>query len=155
MALGPLQLQDPEEGSVRVITVGHWWSGRDAHMKLLVTCPIPAEWDGRTPVGLFDFGETGLGNAQGFESLMCLNGMPYQGVDSYHAEVILPKTAVGSTLELEFDLWSGLEGGGPPRTQHHQIRQAELAWLDVATDDLYYTSWAMFDAATVLGSHDY
>ena len=38
-------------------------------------------------VGLFNFGETGGGYNSGFESLLYVDGHPYQGVDTNHNEV--------------------------------------------------------------------
>ncbi|PSR20200.1 MAG: hypothetical protein C7B45_16065 [Sulfobacillus acidophilus] len=72
-----------------------------------------------------------------------------------HQEVLLPPTTANRTWMVEITLWSGLEGGGPPRVQEHQIRQADLAWLDSATDDLYYTARAVWETALALGSEDY
>lgn len=44
----------------------------------------------------------------------------------------------GRKLELTFRLWSGLEGGGIPRELVHELKCAQLGWLDEKTDDLYY-----------------
>ncbi|HZD52386.1 MAG TPA: alpha-mannosidase, partial [Woeseiaceae bacterium] len=59
----------------------------------------------------------------------------------------------GPTLELAFRLWSGLEGGGRPRRQSHEIRRAELARLDEACDDLYFTARAMLATVQALDEH--
>ena len=45
---------------------------------------IPCAKEGCRPVGLFDFGETGGGYNSGFESLLYLDGHPWQGVDTNH-----------------------------------------------------------------------
>ncbi|MEI7028169.1 alpha-mannosidase [Paenibacillus sp. y28] len=144
----------PAEGSWSTITKGERWKGRDLYVWLRRQVHIPDAWSGRTVVGLFDFGKTGDYHNSGFESLLYVNGSPYQGVDSNHHEVFLPKDAAGETADLCFRLWSGLEGGGVPADQEHQFKQADLAWLDEAADDLYYTGRAMLDTAKTLGEND-
>ncbi|GGO07543.1 alpha-mannosidase [Saccharibacillus kuerlensis] len=132
-----------EDGlQTQVYRIGDHWTGRDRYLWLYRQVEVPAEWAERRVVGRFDFGRTGDFYNSGFESLLFLNGHPYQGVDSNHQEVFLEYSA-GHTLELAFRLWSGLEGGGLPLPQEHRLRMAELAWLDEDTDDLYYTSRAV------------
>lgn len=154
--IGPWQYRpDPGQNDTdREVVMGDRWSGRDAYATLGAAITVPAEWAGRRAVGLFDFGRTGGGNNSGFESLLSLDGRLYQAVDSNHQEVILPADAAGNTLSLSFRLWSGLEGGGAPRTQHYEFRRADLAWLDADADALYFTARAMLDAARALGAND-
>lgn len=102
-------------------------------------------------VGLFDLGGTGGGNNSGFESLLYLNGSPYQGVDSNHQEVFF-SNLTGQPVDLHFQLWSGLEGGGVPRVQEHKFSRAALAWLDEPTDDLYFNARAILESVHILGS---
>lgn len=123
-----------------VIKTGETWKGRDLYLWMQKEVDIPSNWKNKTVVGLFDFGETGAGNNSGFESLFYLNNKPYQGVDSNHKEVFLPKDINGTRVELIFRLWTGLEGGGIPREQEHRINRAQLAWLDEKVDDLFYNA---------------
>lgn len=123
-----------------VIKTGETWKGRDLYLWMQKQVDIPLNWDKKTVVGIFDFGETGAGNNSGFESLFYLNNKPYQGVDSNHKEVFLPKDINGTSVELIFRLWTGLEGGGIPREQEHRINRAQLAWLDEKVDDLFYNA---------------
>ncbi|WP_332841787.1 alpha-mannosidase [Paraclostridium bifermentans] len=127
-----------------VIKTGETWKGRDLYLWMQKEVDIPSNWENKTVVGIFDFGETGAGNNSGFESLFYLNNKPYQGVDSNHKEVFLPKNINGTSVELIFRLWTGLEGGGIPREQEHRINRAQLAWLDEKVDDLFY------DASVIL-----
>lgn len=138
----------PEKETVRQ---GDRWKGRDLYVWLSKTVMIPAEWAGRRVLGRFDFGRTGGGNNSGFESLLYVNGKPYQGVDSNHQEAFLPAEAAGTELELIFRLWSGLEGGGVPTEQEHQLKLAQLTWLDEAADDLYYNARAVLGTVRALG----
>ncbi|GIN13512.1 alpha-mannosidase [Shouchella clausii] len=128
------------------VTLGSRWGGRDRYVWLYTTVNIPSNWGDKQPVGRFRFGRTGGGTNSGFESLLFINGEPYQGVDSNHEEVWLPKGQAGKKLELAFRMWTGLEGGGPPREQVYELELAELAWLDEAADDLYFTGLAIWQA---------
>lgn len=123
-----------------VIKTGEIWKGRDLYLWMQKEVDIPSNWENKTVVGIFDFGETGAGNNSGFESLFYLNDKPYQGVDSNHKEVFLPKDINGTRVELIFRLWTGLEGGGIQREQEHRINRAQLAWLDEKVDDLFYNA---------------
>lgn len=123
-----------------VIKTGEIWKGRDLYLWMQKEVDIPSNWENKTVVGIFDFGETGAGNNSGFESLFYLNNKPYQGVDSNHKEVFLPKDINETRVELIFRLWTGLEGGGIPREQEHRINRAQLAWLDEKVDDLFYNA---------------
>jgi len=151
---GRIGARPPSAGQWDTLAVGERWSGRDRYLWLAAEVSVPAEWAGRTVVGRFDFGKTGAGNCGGFEALLYVNGEPYQGVDSNHQEVFLPAGAAGTTLSLCFRLWSGLEGGGEPQEQEHALARAELAWLDEAADDLYYTAKAAIATVQELPQHD-
>lgn len=133
--------------------LGDSWSGRDRYLWLAASVDVPAEWQGKQILGRFHFGKTGGGTNSGFESLLYVNGQPYQGVDSNHMEVFLPDTAAGQTQQLTFRLWTGLEGGGQPRLQKHELKTAELCWLDEAADNLYYTGMTVIETVAVLDEH--
>ncbi|MBW4079879.1 alpha-mannosidase [Paenibacillus sp. S150] len=137
------------EGSSTVNT-SERWKGRDLYVWLSRTVSVPAEWKERRIVGIFDFGKTGGGNNSGFESLLYLEGKPFQGVDHNHQEVFLPQEYAGKEAAVDFRLWSGLEGGGEPAEQEHQLKRADLAWLDGAADDLYYNGRAILGTVKVL-----
>ncbi len=120
------------------LQTGETWKGRDRFLWLYKEVQIPAEWKGKKAVGVFDFGNTGGGNNSGFESMVYLNGRMYQGVDVNHKEVFFDEDLYGTTVDVVFRLWSGLEGGGIPTEQEHRIARADLAWLDEKVDDFYY-----------------
>ncbi len=120
------------------ILVHDKWKGRDKYLWMHKEVEIPAEWNDKQVVGVFDFGKTGAGNNSGFESMLYVNGKPYQGVDVNHKEVFFNSDLCGKKVDMTFRLWSGLEGGGEPKEQEHEIHRANLAWLDEKTDDLYY-----------------
>lgn len=119
------------------IRLGEEFVGRDRYVWLRRQIDVPAEKEGFTPVARFDFGKTGINNKFGFESLLYINGHPYQGVDGNHQEVILTPFA-GQRVTLTFLLWSGLEGGGPKTPQYHRLQTAQVGYLDKNIDKLYY-----------------
>lgn len=126
------------------------WSGRDKYLWLKMNLTIPKAWNGRKVVGVFDFGITGDGNNSGFESLLYIQQKPYQGVDVNHQEVFLKEEFIGEDIEFIFRLWSGLEGGGEKKEQVHQIKVAEVAWLDEKVDDFYYLTYTILETIKVL-----
>lgn len=150
---GAVGARPPKDGDWSVINLGDRWEGRDLYAWLKADVDIPNSWADKTVVGLFDFGKTDGGTNAGFESLLYLNAKPYQGVDGNHKEVLFPTDAAGSTYNLIFRLWSGLEGGGKPTVQEHRIKQAELAWLDAAADDLFFTGKAVLQSVEMLDEH--
>jgi alpha-mannosidase len=112
---------------------------------------MPAEWSGKQIMGRFNFGKTGNGYNEGFESLLYVEGEQYQGVDTNHQEVFFDNKYAGKELLLQFRLWSGLTGmSGTRDPLEHQVRRVELCWLDEATDDLFFTSKAVLQTLEVL-----
>ncbi|OUS67635.1 alpha-mannosidase [Paenibacillus sp. MY03] len=139
-----------EEGEWTPVRLGHRWQGRDVYRWLAVDALLPAEWAGRSVLARFDLGATGGGNNSGFESLLFLNGSPYQGVDANHDEVFLPEELLGKQVSLRLRLWSGMGGYEPDAILEHRLGRAELAWLDEATDDLYFTSRAVLETSILM-----
>ncbi len=135
-----------------VFQKGQLWSGRDTYLWLTGTLSFPAEWKNADALTYFDFGKTGGGNTSGFEALLYVNGCPYQGVDSNHREVFFDLAESGTTVEIALRLWSGLEGGGRPAVQEHQFKDAFIACLDKASDDLWYLSKNIIETTRVLDS---
>jgi alpha-mannosidase len=120
----PLPLNSAaDSGEMRL---GERWEGRDRYLWMAAEVDIPAEWRGRSIVGRFDFGKGGGGNNSGFESLLYVNGEPYQGVDTNHQEVFFAEELAGTTVSLVFRLWSGLGGYQPLAVMEHQLKRAEL-----------------------------
>jgi alpha-mannosidase len=119
------------------MAVGDFWSGRDRYLWLHTEFETPKDWKGGDVLGVFDFGLTGGGHNSGFESLLFIDRVPYQGVDSNHREVFF-KPPAGKKQSFDFRLWSGLEGGGPKQIMHHQIKAAFFCTLEPSVDELYY-----------------
>jgi len=146
----------PEDAEWGDIGLGGRWRGWDLTAWLKTEVAVPAEWAGKKMLGLFDFGRTGYGHTSGFESLLFLNGMPFQGVGGNHSEVFLPQETAGQTVELMFKVWTGLNGMTPDRSElEHEIRCSCLALLEPDADDLYFTSLAVFQTMNVLGENSW
>ncbi len=137
-----------------LMAIGERWSGRDRYLWLRKTISVPKVWEGRKIVGIFDFGNTGAGSNSGFESMLYVEGKPYQGVDSNHKEAFFDSNYAGKDLELVFRLWSGLEGGGNPAPQEHRLNRADLAWLDEKVDDLFFMTRVILETLQVLNEFD-
>jgi alpha-mannosidase len=135
----------------QTVTAPFNWKGWDKYLHLRVEVNIPVKSENREPVGVFDFGLTGAGNNSGFESLLYINGSPYQGVDSNHREVFFNADQQGKKLNLTFRLWSGLDGmEGKYEEQEHQIQPALIGYLDKQTDELYFMGKAVLETIEVM-----
>ena len=139
----PEKVEGPEFG------LYDFFVGRDRYLWLERTVKLPEAKEGCETVGLFDFGETGGGYNSGFESLLYVDGHPYQGVDTHHKEVIF-RGKEGKEVCLTFLLWTGLEGGGEHTSFYHQCRQADVAYLHKKTDELYYFAKAITETLLLL-----
>ena len=143
----------PDENS-KEVHIGDFWSGRDKYMWIHCEQVIPSEWKDSIILGLFDLGKTGAGYNRGFESLLFINGEPYQGVDTNHMEVFIDNSLVGTKVNFDFRLWSGLEGGGTPTVQYHQINEASITTLDSSIDALYYLLTNLIETINQLSEND-
>lgn len=150
---GHVAAPPPAGGEWEACSLGQRWKGWDLYIWLRTEAPVPVEWQDRRVVGRFDFGRTGPGHTRGFESLLFVNGRPYQGVDSNHREVFFDASAAGSTLQLDFRLWSGLCGGGRPQEMIIELQQAEICWLDETVDDFFYSAAAVWETVELLSEN--
>ncbi len=143
---GEIGAKPPTEYSVSdSLALGDHWKGRDRYLWLHANIDTHLQLANQQIVGLFSFGRTGGGNNSGFESLLFVNGKPYQGVDSNHEEVLFDETVGNGPLRLDFRLWSGLEGGGEPKEQEYKLETAKIGWLDTKVDNLYFTLLAAYE----------
>ncbi|MBO6158893.1 MAG: alpha-mannosidase [Firmicutes bacterium] len=143
----------PAKVEGRPYVQGDAFIGRDRYLWIEKTLTLPPAREGFDVVGRFDFGETGGGFCRAFESLLYVNGTRYQGVDTYHNDVVLQDYA-GLETRLTFLLWTGLEGGGEPRTFRHEYRQAEVGYLHKAADEMYYFTRAIAGTLPLMSESD-
>ncbi len=137
-----------EMAAGQTMALGQSWTGRDRYLWLQATVELPENWE--NPMGVFDFGLTGSGYNSGFESMLYVDGQPYQSVDTNHQEVFFRKEHRGRPLDLTFRLWSGLDGGGIPHDLTHTLQTAFLADMDAHADNLYYLGDTVLRTAQVL-----
>lgn len=144
----------PKGESVKV-GQGFRSKGYDKYNWLCTKISIPESFGDENVLGIFDFGvPMGTGNNSNFESLLYVNGKPYQGVDGNHKEVFFNIKETGRELELRFRIWSGLNGGGRPREMTMSIDRAEFGVLDTAADDFYYLAMAALETHELLDENN-
>ena len=144
----------PKGESVKV-GQGFRSKGYDKYNWLCTKISIPESFGDENVLGIFDFGvPMGTGNNSNFESLLYVNGKPYQGVDGNHKEVFFNLKETGRELELSFRIWSGLNGGGRPREMTMSIDRAEFGVLDTAADDFYYLAMAALETHELLDENN-
>lgn len=144
----------PKGESVKV-GQGFRSKGYDKYNWLCTKISIPESFGDENILGIFDFGvPMGTGNNSNFESLLYVNGKPYQGVDGNHKEVFFNIKETGRELELSFRIWSGLNGGGRPREMTMSIDRAEFGVLDTAADDFYYLAMAALETHELLDENN-
>lgn len=134
----------------KTLCLNDFWEGRDSYLWLSKEVVFPKDWTNKDIVCVFDFGSTGGGGNSGFESLLYINGSVWQGVDENHKEIFLNLKETGCTVQFDFRLWSGLEGGGSVAMQYHQIKTAFAACLDKDADELYYLSKNIIETIAIL-----
>ncbi|MFD0962062.1 alpha-mannosidase [Paenibacillus chungangensis] len=149
-------IMPPTDAEWQALAVGEHWGGWDMTAWLKVDIVIPEQWRGLPVVCVFDIGRTGGGNTYGFESLLYVNGVPYQGVDSNHKEVFFPQEYIGKRTELLFKVWCGLSCWHNGIEEYFDLRveRAELTVLEPEADDLYYTACAALGAVKVLDKNN-
>lgn len=144
----------PKGDSIKV-GQGFRSKGYDKYNWLCTKISIPESFGDENVLGIFDFGvPMGTGNNSNFESLLYVNGKPYQGVDGNHKEVFFNIKETGRELELSFRIWSGLNGGGKPREMTMSIDRAEFGVLDTAADDFYYLAMAALETHELLDENN-
>lgn len=131
------------------ISVGDFFSGRDKYIWFDKETDLLPEKQGCRVVGLFNFGKTQDGYLGGFESLLYVDGKPYQGVDTFHNEVVFTGQA-GNRVRLTFLVWTGLGSAEGISCYYHQVKQADLAYLHNASDELYYYAEAITKTVPLL-----
>lgn len=141
-------MQPPSAQKSGVLKLGDYWRGVDRYLWLCAEIRLNPDWADKDVVGVFDFGRTDPGS-NGFESLLYVDGEPYQAVDSNHREVFLDNRKAGSSVRLQFRAWSGLDEGQMVEVEH-KIKQAQIGWLDKDTDGLYYMARNVLDTVEEL-----
>ena len=140
--------QKPPKSYPHTMSIGDSWSGYDRWIWLRADVALPEEFTGDL-WGRFDFGATNGGATRGFESLLYVNGEPWQAVDQNHQETPLT-VPEDRRLRLEFRIWSGLTDRDPPHEVEHTLGSASIAQLDGNVDSLYYWMTCLLEAYRTL-----
>lgn len=113
----PPERRTPEQDSRewKEFGLNDFFVGRDRYLWLDKELTLPPAVEGCRVAGLFDFGETGGGNTNGFESLLYVDGHPYQGVDDNHQEVLFTGKEAGAAD------FSALDRSGRRRPAPHLL----------------------------------
>ncbi len=130
--------------------VGSSWGGRDQTHWFRTTTVVPEEWrEGKVALYLA-VGAGQAGGLRGAESLAYINGLPVQGLDANHAEIlILPEWKEAGEIHLAIKAFSGLQ---------HEIRwfyKAALVKINEAAEDFYFRASTVLDAVKVLPENDF
>ncbi len=116
------------------IKVGDEWAGDGQFAWFRMQFTVPKEFDGKTLVAILRFG---AGGWNGGEGCLFINGVPYQGIDANHTDVVLAKKAkAGAKYDLVFEcvstpVWQNIR---------HKIKleQADIACLNYDVQDYWY-----------------
>lgn len=141
------EVPDKIEGSQ--MHIGDSFTGRDRYMWLEQEVVLLPEKEGCKVAGLFDFGKTADGFIGGFESLLYVDGQPYQGVDTFHNEVVF-HGMYDRKIRLTFLVWTGLGSAENISRYYHQLKRAELVYLHEAADELYFYAEAIIKTIPLL-----
>ena len=151
---GEIGNREPVGNPVKV-GIGFSSKGYDKYNWLCTKISIPEDMGDENILAIFDFGvPVETGNTSNFESLLYVNGKPYQGVDGNHKEVFFNLKETGRELDLKFRLWSGLSGGGRPKHMTMTIERAEFGVLDTAADDFYYLAMTALQTQNLLEANN-
>ena len=151
---GEIGNREPVGTPVKV-GVGFSSKGYDKYNWLCTKISIPETMGEENVLAIFDFGvpmETG--NTSNFESLLYVNGKPYQGVDGNHKEVFFNLKETGRELDLKCRLWPGVSGVGRPKHMTMTIERAEFGVLDTAADDFYYLAMTALQTQNLLEANN-
>lgn len=150
---GEIGNREPK-GESEKVGIGFRWKGWDRYNWLCSKVTLPKKKEGKKLLGFFDFGvRAGSGNNSHFESMLYVDKSPYQAVDGNHKEVFFDDSMEEQTLQLDFRVWSGLNGGGKPSDMPMEIKAAKLCYLDEAADGLFFLSRSIIDTYELLDTN--
>lgn len=116
------------------INVGDEWAGNGEFAWFRMQFTVPKEFDGKTLVAILRFG---AGGWNGGEGCLFINGVPYQGIDANHTDVVLAKKAKAGQ---KYDLVCECVSTPVWQNVRHKIRleQADIAALSYDVQDYWY-----------------
>lgn len=124
-------------GDWRSIAVGDAWGGKDVTAFFRRSIDMPAEFANQNVALRFYIGG---------DSLLSVNGVPFQGMDPFRNEVVLPPTASGERLDISVEAFVNWHTGEADNKIFHQ---AELAVVDRPVYDAYWDFWCAFKVLSI------
>ena len=125
-------------GDWRPIAVGERWGGTDVTAFFKRQIAIPAEFAGETVALRFYIGG---------DSLLSIDGVPFQGMDPFRNEVLLAAAAQGGErLDIDVEAYVNWHTGEADNKVFHQ---AELAVVDRPVYDAYWDFWCAFKVLAI------
>ncbi len=116
------------------IAIGDEWAGDGQFAWFRLQFAVPKEFDGKTLVAILKFGQGGW---NGGEGCLFIDGVPYQGIDANHTDVVLAKKAKAGQ---RYDLVVECVSTPVWQNQRHKIKleQADIAALNYDVQDYWY-----------------
>lgn len=129
--------------------IGDRWGVKDKIFWFKIEVKIPEEVKGKKVVLYISLAGKGSLFRECPESLIYINGIPVQGLDKYHQEVILNQNAKGGEVyHIHIKAFSGLT------SQKHIFQKARCCAIDIETEDLYYNAKVAYDSARCFDEHN-
>ena len=125
-------------GDWRPISVGERWGGTDVTAFFRRQIEIPAKFAGEVVALRFYIGG---------DSLLSLDGVPFQGMDPFRNEVLLGSAAPGGgKIAIDVEAYVNWHTGEADNKVFHQ---AELAVVDRPVYDAYWDFWCAFKVLAI------
>ncbi len=118
----------------------HWATAPNQHAWFRMTVTVPAEMGGKKLALRFNQAtKEKYGHSYLPESMLYINGEPFQGLTGNHATVFLaPELCeAGATFSIALKAWSS-RGGWTGSWETSQVQRPELIWFDDDTFHLAY-----------------
>lgn len=130
--------------------VGSSWGGRDQIHWFRKKVTIPQSWKGQKVALYLAVGAGQEGGLRGSESLAYINGMPVQGLDANHAEILLTEEWIeAGEIQLAIKAFSGLQN------ELRWFYRAELVRINPEAEDFFFRTATMLDTIKVLPENDF
>ena len=130
------------------INAGDVFAGRDRYLWLSKKLRLPPAREGCDVAGLFDFGYSDDCYMVGFESMLYVDGEPYQGVGTYHKDVVFTGLE-GKEADLAFLLWTGIYTSRNSDFRH-RVQDARIGYLHRDADEFYFYAKAIVETVKLL-----
>ena len=148
----PLVGVDVDDGDWTVIEPGSYWGELRQDFTLRTTFAVPGDWDGPValslPLGVSKSLEA-LSFLYGPEALAYLDGVPYQGIDPNHQELLLPDHVLdGKEHLLALHGWAGI------KDERYEMGFPRLAQIDQPTRDFVTAAGTALEVAEQLSENN-